>query len=57
MSLTRLLVPVSLALLTACATQPKQNVTLEKQSQCPVRLNSGQNLILSLPSNPTTGYR
>ncbi|WP_457969509.1 protease inhibitor I42 family protein [Pseudomonas sp. R4-84] len=57
MSLTRLLVPVSLALLSACATLPKHNVTVEKQSQCPVQLKSGQNLILSLPSNPTTGYR
>ncbi|WP_434605587.1 protease inhibitor I42 family protein [Pseudomonas sp. R1-7] len=57
MSLTRLLVPVSLALLSACATQPKHIVTVEKQSQCPVQLKSGQNLILSLPSNPTTGYR
>ena len=57
MSLTRLLVPVSLALLSACATQPKHIVTVEKQSLCPVQLKSGQNLILSLPSNPTTGYR
>jgi inhibitor of cysteine peptidase len=57
MSFTRLLVPFSLALLSACATQPKHNVTVEKLSQCPVRLNNGQNLILSLPSNPTTGYR
>jgi len=57
MSPTRLLVPLSLVLLSACATQPKQNVTVEKLSQCPVRLNSGQKLILSLPSNPTTGYR
>jgi inhibitor of cysteine peptidase len=57
MSLTRLLVPFSLALLSACATQPKHNVTVEKLSQCPVRLDNGQNLILSLPSNPTTGYR
>ncbi|MNG23040.1 Chagasin family peptidase inhibitor I42 [compost metagenome] len=32
-------------------------MTVEKLSQCPVRLNNGQNLILSLPSNPTTGYR
>ncbi|CAH0251775.1 peptidase inhibitor I42 [Pseudomonas mediterranea] len=57
MSLTRLLVPVSLALLSACATQPKNNVTVEKLSECPVRLNNGQNMILSLPSNPSTGYR
>ncbi|MBC3347535.1 MULTISPECIES: protease inhibitor I42 family protein [Pseudomonas] len=57
MSLTRLLVPLSLALLSACATQPKHNVTVEKLSQCPVQLTNGQNLILNLPSNPSTGYR
>ena len=57
MSLTRLLVPFSLALLSACATQPKHNVTVEKLSQCPVELTNGQNLILNLPSNPSTGYR
>ena len=57
MSPTRLLVPLALSLLAACATQPKQNVTVEKQSECPVQLRSGQNLIVTLPSNPTTGYR
>ncbi|MCE0461418.1 protease inhibitor I42 family protein [Pseudomonas uvaldensis] len=57
MSPTRLLVPLSLVLLSACATQSKHNVTVEKLSECPVRLNNGQNLILSLPSNPSTGYR
>ncbi|MBK5301438.1 MULTISPECIES: protease inhibitor I42 family protein [Gammaproteobacteria] len=57
MSPTRLLIPLALALLSACATQSKQNVTVEKQSECPVQLNNGQNLILTLPSNPTTGYR
>ncbi|WP_260956433.1 protease inhibitor I42 family protein [Pseudomonas citri] len=57
MSPTRLLAPLSLALLTACATQPKHNVTVEELDQCPVRLDNGQNLTLSLPSNPTTGYR
>jgi len=54
---TRLLVPFAFALLAACATQPKHNVTVEKQSECPVQLSNGQNLILTLPSNPTTGYR
>ena len=57
MSPTRLLLPLSLALLAACATSPKQNVTVEKSSDCPLTLNQGQNLILTLPSNPTTGYR
>ena len=57
MSPIRLLVPLALALLAACATPPAHNVTVEKQSECPVQLNNGQNLILTLPSNPTTGYR
>jgi inhibitor of cysteine peptidase len=57
MSLTRLFVPLALALLAACATQPKHNVTVEKQSECPVQLSRGQHLILTLPSNPSTGYR
>ncbi|WP_248797127.1 protease inhibitor I42 family protein [Pseudomonas sp. MWU13-2105] len=57
MTPTRLLLPLSLALLAACAQQPRQNVTLEKQSDCPMQLKTGQNMILSLPSNPTTGYR
>ena len=38
MSPTRLFVPLALSLLAACATQPKQNVTVEKQSECPVKL-------------------
>ena len=57
MSPTRLFLPLALSLLAACATQPKHNVTVEKQSECPVRLSTGQNLIIILPSNPTTGYR
>lgn len=59
MSPTRLFVPLALALalLAACASQPKQNVTVEKQSECPVKMSNGQNLIVTLPSNPTTGYR
>ena len=39
MSPTRLFVPLALALLAACATQPKHNVTVEKQSECPVKLH------------------
>ena len=57
MTAARLLLPLSLALLAACASAPKQNVTVENQSACPFQLKTGQNLILTLPSNPTTGYR
>ncbi|NMX91686.1 MULTISPECIES: protease inhibitor I42 family protein [unclassified Pseudomonas] len=57
MTAARLLLPLSLALLAACASAPKQNVTVEKQSTCPLTLKAGQNLTLTLPSNPTTGYR
>ena len=53
----RLLALLSVALLAACASQPKQNITVENQSECPLQLSTGQNLILTLPSNPTTGYR
>lgn len=57
MSLARLIPLLSLSLLTACAQQPAHNVTVEQQSDCPMQLHTGQNLIVSLPSNPTTGYR
>ncbi|MHC2147517.1 protease inhibitor I42 family protein [Pseudomonas sp. 210_17 TE3656] len=57
MTVARLLAPLSLALLTACAQQPRQNVELEKQADCPLQLQTGQNLTLTLPSNPSTGYR
>ncbi|MFC6335720.1 peptidase inhibitor I42 [Pseudomonas sp. CCM 7891] len=57
MTAVRLLLPLSLALLAACASAPKQNVTVENQNTCPLQLKTGQNLILTLPSNPTTGYR
>ena len=53
----RLIPLLALSLLTACAQQPAHNVTLEDQSDCPQQLHVGQQLILSLPSNPTTGYR
>ncbi|MGH8376814.1 MAG: protease inhibitor I42 family protein, partial [Pseudomonas sp.] len=47
MSPIRLFVPLALALLAGCATQPAHNVTVEKQSECPVQLSNGQNLILT----------
>ena len=57
MSLARLVPLLSLGLLAACAHPRAQNVTVEEQSECPIQLHVGQNLMLSLPSNPTTGYR
>lgn len=53
----RLLALLSLSLLTACAQQPKHIVSLDEQSDCPLTLKTGQILMLTLPSNPTTGYR
>lgn len=57
MTAPRLLVPLSFALLAACAQQPKQTVELDAESECPQRLQIGQSLGLTLPSNPSTGYR
>ena len=57
MSPARLIPLLSLTLLAACAQQPAHNVIVEEQSDCPMKLHTGQNLILTLPSNPTTGYR
>lgn len=52
----RLLTLPALALLSACAHQ-SGTLELSKQRQCPLTLDKGQLLILSLPSNPTTGFR
>ncbi|MEC4561580.1 protease inhibitor I42 family protein [Pseudomonas inefficax] len=57
MTAPRLLVPLSFALLSACAHQPSQPVALDAESECPTRLQVGQTLTLTLPSNPSTGYR
>ena len=58
MLVPRLCVVVCLALLSACAQKPT-SVTLEQnqQSKCPLSLHVGQQFILRLPSNPTTGFR
>lgn len=58
MTRARLLTVSSLALLAACAQQPvPKNIALANQRDCPLRLHSGQTLSLTLPSDPTTGYR
>ncbi len=57
MTAPRLLVPLSFALLSACAQQSTQPVALDAESECPTQLQVGQTLTLTLPSNPSTGYR
>ena len=53
----RLLLPLSLLLLAGCAGQ-KPVVSLESEHDCkPLKLQQGQELVLMLPSNPTTGFR
>ena len=54
----RPLLPLSVLLLAGCAGQPSPVVTLEDERECaPLDLVQGQELVLSLPSNPTTGFR
>ncbi|HDS1734099.1 MULTISPECIES: protease inhibitor I42 family protein [Pseudomonas] len=57
MTALRLLVPLSLTLIAACSQRPAQTLELGTENECPIRLQTGQSLTLSLPSNPTTGYR
>lgn len=59
MTAARLLLPLTLSLLAACAQQQPSNVTLQQsqQDECPLNLHSGQQLTLTLASNPTTGFR
>jgi inhibitor of cysteine peptidase len=54
----RLMLALSCALLSACA-QKTSTVTLtqSQQSKCPLNLYVGQQFNLTLPSNPTTGFR
>ncbi|WP_313085299.1 protease inhibitor I42 family protein [Pseudomonas sp.] len=56
-ALPRLLPIAPLLLLAACASAPSGPVTLSDEADCPVSLQPGQKLIVSLPSNPATGYR
>lgn len=57
MTVTRLLLPLSLALLAACSHQSQRGIELNSEGECPQRLQVGQRLNVALPSNPTTGYR
>lgn len=55
---TRLLLPLGITLLAGCA-QNTHTLTLQhnQQDRCPLQLSRQQTLILSLPSNPTSGFR
>jgi inhibitor of cysteine peptidase len=54
----RLLLPLCLAMLAACAAKPGSVALQEdQQSDCPLELDKGQILLITLPSNPTTGFR
>lgn len=58
MTALRLPLLLSLALVSACAQKPT-SVSLQQnqQDKCPMTLSRGQQLILNMPSNPTTGFR
>ncbi|MFD2644650.1 protease inhibitor I42 family protein [Pseudomonas japonica] len=59
MTIRRAALLLGVSLLAACShdTTRTEPVVVEAQSQCPVHLAVGQALTLSLPSNPSTGYR
>lgn len=57
MNFLRFALPCAAAsLVFGCATS-SNNLLIDDQSRCPQRLEVGQTLTLSLPSNPSTGYR
>jgi inhibitor of cysteine peptidase len=52
------LLPLGLVWLVGCAhNDGSSTVTLEEEDDCPLQLESRQYLVLTLPSNPSTGYR
>lgn len=53
----RLLLLAPVLLLAGCASTPPSSVALNDDADCPLTLQRGQTLIVSLPSNPTTGNR
>ncbi|NKQ10438.1 protease inhibitor I42 family protein [Pseudomonas sp. SST3] len=56
-ALPRLLLLVPLLVLAGCAGTPPSSVALSDDATCPLSMQPGQTLILSLPSNPASGYR
>ena len=56
-ALPRLLLLVPLLVLAGCAGTPPSSVVLSDDATCPLSMQPGQTLILSLPSNPASGYR
>lgn len=57
MTAARLLLPLGLSLLAACTSSSRQTLQLDSQAQCPLQIRTQQTLALTLPSNPTTGFR
>ena len=57
-SLSRMLAVSSLSLLAAC-TQTPHTISLDEEhsSRCPLELVRGQSVLITLRSNPTTGFR
>lgn len=55
----RLLLPTAALLLAACTHQPQTSVSVQEKQlgKCPMELSMGQTLVITLPSNPTTGFR
>jgi inhibitor of cysteine peptidase len=47
---------VAVCLLTGCAGQPPEITAGIDQSGQSIRMQTGQTLVVSLPSNPSTGY-
>ena len=59
MTFRRTALLLGLGLLAACSRDAVHTETLivESQRECPLQLSVGQPLTLTLPSNPSTGYR
>ena len=55
----RLLLTTAALLLAACTHQPQTSVSVQEKQlgKCPMELSMGQTLVITLPSNPTTGFR